>query len=609
MATSQVVLHLKNSVKFSYANYSDKKSEFLLPMKKTISFSRSLSNFVLSEHKKGYWVCKKSRTSCNSEGTFFSDERRSSGLPDTASSSVKIMEGIATTSISAIAPFKGLGIIDFMKGKNFLITGATGFVGKVLIEKILRMQPDVGNLFLIIRAEDSASALKRLKNEVVDTELFKGLREKYGNEFHKFISTKLVPVAGDMTQHNLGIEEEMGALLMKEVDIIVSSAANTTFDERYDVALETNTRGVCRLFEFGKRCKKLQLFTHLSTAYVYGQRQGRALEKPFRMGYTVAKEKVESAPPLNIEAEFHLASKARETFEIEFSNFATCKLNKGLDSQKKIAQRMRDLGMERARAYGWQDTYSFTKAMAEMLMASGGDDLPVVIVRPSVIESTYSQPFPGWIEGHRMLDPILTHFGKGQLSCLSADPDTLVDVVPVDMVVNATLAAIAKHAGISGLQIYHAASSIANPIRFKDIMKITFEHFRCNPYFDKKGKTVRLLKEMTCFPTMEDLCDQALDAAENMPQKQKNISLKSLVQAKYMSRVYEPYLFYKGRFDISNLEKLFQELSEEEKENFGFDVTKIEWRNYLGNIHMQGLRQHVMKGRGAGKRLVNICFQ
>lgn len=602
MATSQAALHLKNSLDFSSVNYLDKKSELLLPIKRTSPFSRPFSNYVPSGPKKAYRGCKKSRTSCTSEGTLFSVERRSSGVVEAASSSA-IMESIATI------PVKGLGIVDFMKDKNFLITGVTGFVAKVLIEKILRMQPEVGKLFLIIRAEDSASALKRLKNEVVHTELFKGLREKHGNEFHKFISTKLVPVAGDMTQTNLGIEEEMTDLLIKEVDIIVSSAANTTFDERYDVALKTNTRGVCRLFEFGKRCKKVQLFTHLSTAYVYGQRQGRALEKPFRMGYSVAKEKVESAPPLNIEAEFHLASKARESFEIEFSNFATCKLNKGLDSQKKIAQRMKDLGMERARAHGWQDTYVFTKAMAEMLMASGGDDLPVVIVRPSVIESTYSQPFPGWIEGHRMLDPILTHFGKGQLSCLSADPDTLVDVIPVDMVVNATLAAIAKHAGIPDLQIYHAASSIANPIRFQDIMKITFEHFRCNPYFDKKGKPVRLLKEMTCFPTMEDLCDQALDAAENMPQKQKNISLKSLVQAKYMSRVYEPYLFYKGRFDISNLEKLFQELSEEEKENFGFDVKKIEWRNYLGNIHMQGLRQHVMKGRGAGKRLVNICCQ
>ena len=48
-----------------------------------------------------------------------------------------------------------------------------------------------------------------------------------------------------------------------------------------------------------------------------------------------------------------------------------------------------------------QDTYVFTKGMAEMLIANGRGHLPVVIVRPSVIESTYSQPFPGWIEGHR----------------------------------------------------------------------------------------------------------------------------------------------------------------------------------------------------------------
>ena len=48
-----------------------------------------------------------------------------------------------------------------------------------------------------------------------------------------------------------------------------------------------------------------------------------------------------------------------------------------------------------------QDTYVFTKAMAEMLIANGRGHFPVVIVRPSVIESTYSQPFPGWIEGHQ----------------------------------------------------------------------------------------------------------------------------------------------------------------------------------------------------------------
>lgn len=44
---------------------------------------------------------------------------------------------------------------------------------------------------------------------------------------------KLVPIAGDMTKHNVGLEKEMADVLINEVDIIASSAANTTFDERF----------------------------------------------------------------------------------------------------------------------------------------------------------------------------------------------------------------------------------------------------------------------------------------------------------------------------------------------------------------------------------------
>jgi len=55
----------------------------------------------------------------------------------------------------------------------------------------------------------------------------------------------------------------------------------------------------------------------------------------------------------------------------------------------------------RARRYGWQDTYVFTKAMGEMMIDKLRGDIPVVIMRPSVIESTFSEPFPGWMEGNR----------------------------------------------------------------------------------------------------------------------------------------------------------------------------------------------------------------
>lgn len=56
----------------------------------------------------------------------------------------------------------------------------------------------------------------------------------------------------------------------------------------------------------------------------------------------------------------------------------------------------------RARKYGWPNAYAFTKAMGEMLLGHmKGDNIPLVIIRPTIVTSTYKEPFPGWLEGVR----------------------------------------------------------------------------------------------------------------------------------------------------------------------------------------------------------------
>lgn len=57
--------------------------------------------------------------------------------------------------------------------------------------------------------------------------------------------------------------------------------------------------------------------------------------------------------------------------------------------------------MSRAKVYGWPNTYVFTKAMAEMLVGEMKGNLSVVIVRPTIVTSTFKEPFPGWVEGVR----------------------------------------------------------------------------------------------------------------------------------------------------------------------------------------------------------------
>ncbi|XP_059296013.1 fatty acyl-CoA reductase 2, chloroplastic [Lycium ferocissimum] len=495
----------------------------------------------------------------------------------------------------------GIGIIKFLRGKTFLITGATGFLGKVLIEKILRTIPDVNKIFILVKAQNQEVAINRLKNEILNADIFKNLKQVHGKSYDTFMLSKLVPVVGNVCETHLGLDKGLANVIAKEVDIIVNSAANTTFDERYDIALDINTGGPSRLMNYAKQCHNLKLFLQISTAYVNGQRQGRIMEKPFCSGDSITKETLlsgihqNSFPSLNVEDEIKLILESKQAVE---DNVA--------------GQKIRELGLERANKFGWQDTYVFTKAMGEMMIDNMRSDIPVVIIRPSVIESTYREPFSGWMEGNRMMDPIILHYGKGQLTGFLVDPNGVLDVVPADMVVNATLAAIAKHgaAGKLGSNIYQVASSVVNPLVFKDLAMLLFEHFNSSPYIDSKGRPIHVPR-MKLLNSMEDLSFHLWQDAINrsgltdtadpngkLSRKLENICRKSVEQAKYLAHIYEPYTFYGGRFDNSNTQWLMECMSKEERWQFGFDVENIDWKDYISNVHIPGIRKYVMKGRG-----------
>ncbi|XP_022744361.1 fatty acyl-CoA reductase 2-like [Durio zibethinus] len=514
---------------------------------------------------------------------------------------VKDLVPYGGSTISLVGLQEGIGIVKFLRGKQFFITGSTGFLAKVLIEKILRTVPDVGKIFLLIKAKNKEAAMERLKSEIINAELFKRLQQTYGNNYQNFMLSKLVPVVGNVCESDLGLDGDLADVIAKEVDIIVNSAANTTFDERYDVAIDINTRGACHLIGFANKCKKLKLFLQVSTAYVNGQRQGRIMEKPFDIGNCIARENLisettpRSIPELDIEDELALARNSKEGCH-----------------ESEVAQKMKELGLERARKYGWQDTYVYTKAMGEMIINNMRGEIPVVIIRPSVIESTCKEPFPGWMEGNRMMDPIVLCYGKGQLTGFLVDPNGVLDVVPADMVVNATLAAIARH-GMTpkpDINIYHIASSVVNPLVFRDLARMLHEHYNSSPFLDSRGSPIHV-PSMKLFNSMEDFSAHLWrDAIQRtgltevaswngkLSQKLETICRKSVEQAKYLANIYEPYTFYGGRFDNSNTERLMEMMSEEEKRNFGFDVESIDWKDYIKNVHIPGLRRHVMKGRG-----------
>jgi fatty acyl-CoA reductase len=123
-------------------------------------------------------------------------------------------------------------IPGYFKNKGILITGSTGFLGKILVEKILRVQPDVKRIYLPVRAPDAESAKKRVETEVIGKELFGLLRETHGKGFQSFVDEKVVPLAGDIIHENFGVEGAQLAQMTQEINAIVNGAATTNFYER-----------------------------------------------------------------------------------------------------------------------------------------------------------------------------------------------------------------------------------------------------------------------------------------------------------------------------------------------------------------------------------------
>ncbi|KAK2975148.1 hypothetical protein RJ640_010828 [Escallonia rubra] len=265
--------------------------------------------------------------------------------------------------------------------------------------------------------------------------------------------------------------------------------------------------------------------------------------------------------------------------------------------------------MVRAKMYGWKDTYTFTKAMGEMVVDNARGQVPVVIIRPSIVESTYREPFAGWMEGNRMMDPVIMLYGKGHISGFLANPNLVLDVVPVDMVVNATLAAIAKHGAAENpeLNVYQIVSSIVNPLVTRDLTQMFYEHFSSSPWTDSNRRQISVSK-FRHFTSMEEFSSHLREMAIHRtvanssritPQRMETICRKSVELGVYLATLYEAYTFYAGRFDCSNVLRLMDCMSEEEKKEFGFDLRSISWKDYIKDIHIPGLRRNVMKDRAA----------
>ena len=532
-------------------------------------------------------------------------------------------------------------IVEFLSGKTLFVTGATGFLAKGFVEKILFSAPDVERIYLLIRPRsrsngEQVSEAERLESEILQSRAFERLRNRWGAAYPSVMAEKVVAVSGDLTEDGLGISAGQRDLLVEDVDFVVNFAGTVVFDEPIDSALEQNTLGAARVVTFAKACRKAA-FVHVSTAYVSGKRTGRIPESPFPQDRSVSDIINGSAAGFDLQGEIDairaFAKKVKEASKAPGLEAAFLKQLRRQDRGKRVtdyrkahqveALRQRwirkqlvDEGMRRARRFGWNDSYTLSKAMGEQLIVKLRGDLPTAIVRPAIVESSLEDPEPGWVEDLKVADPLIVHYGKGRLSNFPIDPGIVLDIIPVDVLNNAVAAVLPRVHGSREMKVYHVASGSQNPVRASEVVELVYEYFKTSPLRDRKGQPIEVRpwqfisrRRFSCMVLLKyKLPLRLLKAAvDYLPTRwvsryrRRVMAMEAiLIRLESLLDIYCGYTHLDCEFETENTRRLFHALNPEDQRAFNFDVTRINWRKYIQEIHIPGLKHHVLKeGDGA----------
>ena len=531
----------------------------------------------------------------------------------------------ASSRIRPVVYFDGLkqpqgrSVRRAFAGKQIMLIGVTGFIGKVWLANVLMDLPEIKRIYLLIRRQKSNPGERRFEKMVEDSPVFDPLFERYDDHLPEFLREKVEVVEGDVTQSGLGFSPETARSLQKNLDLIVNSSGLTDFNPDLRDALATNTDAAVNVLEFVRGSDHAGLL-HLSTCYVAGEQDGRVSEKlvpnfnprgladfdaeeEWRSLHAAVREAEERAESEEVTAGLRMQAQSKEHAAKNLQGAALeNQIRKG--RVRWLKTYLTEAGTRRAKELGWPNTYTLSKSLAESLIIKRGAGLPIAVVRPAIVETSVAKPFPGWNEGINT-SASLSYLLGTYFRQLPSNVSKRLDIIPVDAVcAGMTLIAAAvmerRHESL-----YQLATSVTNPCNMGRSIELTSlahrKHYRAQEGLESwlrlRFDAIPVSKERynrMSAPAQKAIVKSIQRIMSPLPLKRAPLvkTERNLERVEKLIELFEPFILLNEHdFIAENIEKLSYALVQEERHQFGYDTRSLDWWDYWINIHIPSLRR------------------
>lgn len=498
-------------------------------------------------------------------------------------------------------------ITSSLRGKHLLLTGFTGFLGKVWAAFILDRVPQIGKITLLVRGRRDEPAEARVRHIFQHSPALRPLRDRHGSELLAFVRSKIDVVEGDVREPLCGVDPAVLARLGPSVDLVVHCAGITDFAPDPTNALAVNVWGGAHAADLAAHTTGKRVL-HVSTCFVAGMTDGDVHEE-LQPGCSP------NGTRFDVDAELLSLTSACDAVDERAGNRRSMAARTG-----RI-----DVATQRARALGWPNIYTYTKGLAEHLLARR-EDVAVTIVRPSIVECAREFPFPGWNEGINTSGPIVW-MCAGYAWKVPMRAESCFDVVPVDTVARGMTLAIADALADRAHPVYQLASGDHARFTFGRALDLTalkvrkgytpsgvsaverallthldttaLDHGADRSFFVPAAqKATKWLRDaFTRFDPEKHLPNAvAADTKSELKGKVQKASLRLnktsmlLKSVETMWKSYQPFIHdHDYRFVTTNVRARTAELGDDERVRLGWDLEGFDWRRYWMDVEIPGL--------------------